>query len=90
MALLLRHLACIPHFAPKQHIVQAKVDAWHLSVTPALAEQVRKLGSLSIGELHAPPPVSMPEPAWRKKLSSVAHRLLSAPRVARHSSAALT
>ena len=52
MALLLGHLERIPSFLSKQMCVQARVDAWHVSCPPRVAEAVQKLGSLTLRDLH--------------------------------------
>ena len=52
MALLLGHLHRIPSFLSKQMVVQARVDAWHVSCPPRVAEAVQKLGSLTLRDLH--------------------------------------
>ena len=55
MALLLESLERIPGFVSGKHIVQAKVDAWHVSVSHKMAAEVEKLDALTFDELHAAP-----------------------------------
>ena len=53
MAMLLHHLRTIPRFVPGQMIVQARVDAWHVSCPRLVAKEVQeRLGSLTLGQLH--------------------------------------
>ena len=51
LALVLEHLERIPGWVSGKHIVQAKVDAWHVSVSKQMAAEVEKLGALTIGQL---------------------------------------
>ena len=43
LALVLEHLKRIPGFLAGKHVVQARVDAWHVSVSKPMAEEVEKL-----------------------------------------------
>ena len=51
LALVLENLERIPGFLSAKHVVQAKVDAWHVSVSKQTAEEVERLGTLTIGQL---------------------------------------
>ena len=57
MALLLETLERIPGFVSGKHIVQARVDAWHVSVSHKMAAEVEKLDALTFDELHAAPTI---------------------------------
>ena len=44
LALVLEHLEHIPGFVPGKHVVQAKVDAWHVSVSKQMARKWKSSG----------------------------------------------
>ena len=64
-ALLLESLERIPGFVSGKHIVQAKVDAWHVSVSHKMATEVEKLDAKTIAHKGgARPRLLMVEVKW--------------------------